>query len=364
MERLCAAVVAARPDAILVQEHERPYLVEIVCDQSVFAVYALPSEGVPVLIGMRELKVMDVLLGCASGRCLIGKKMLQLRSTPKGHLVMDIVKHAFSEDPQGPSQQAKRKPTTSAGTSTTRPSASTTTSSARWTKPTYRWVPKRKPMQAALPQKSVTFAPPHVQYYHSYMLDFQWDSEAVCLSEQAVDSVQVSEAEVQKQASFLGISKDEARYLLLGNEQQRLPTFPISSESLRTWQRAAARASPPRWRGRSRRQFARAAEEMQKQRPKGRGKGRGARDKTEYDTTRTQGPDDRDPRSKNTQWPCFGQHDMTNRYGRWNECSQCAYRLSYTPAKVPRRSSRRPIFPRIPWRRSNDFAEKAGRQRA
>ena len=389
VERLCAAVVATRPDArILVQEHERPYFrygsgkwrralykVEIVCDQSVFAVYALPSEGVPVLIGMRELKVMDVLLGCASGRCLIAKKMFPLRSTPKGHLVMDIVKRVFSGDPQGPSQQAKRKPTTSAGTSTTRPSASTTTSSARWTKPTYRWVPKRKPMQAALPQKSVTFAPPHVQYYHGYMLDFQWDSEAVCLSEQAVDAVQVSEAEVQKQASFLGISKDEARYLLLGSSAMSSSDSQRSRYPRSLCGHGGERQPGPHHRdgagdpgGSSRERAPRRGRGDAEATPQGQGQGswRSRQNGVRHDENPRPGRSrpQVEERPMAMLWPA--RHDNRSQ-PIWPLERVQPVRLPpqlHPGQGCPRRSSRRPIFPSTPWRRSNDFAEKAGRQRA
>ncbi|CAK8989535.1 Dynein heavy chain [Durusdinium trenchii] len=57
---------------------------------------------------------------------------------------------------------------------------------------------------------------------------------------------------------------------------------------------------------------------------------------TKFDDTRTQGPDQRDPRMQKETWPCFGDHpEVTmgnNRYGQWTECSKCGLRLKYTPA--------------------------------
>ena len=57
--------------------------------------------------------------------------------------------------------------------------------------------------------------------------------------------------------------------------------------------------------------------------------------KTELDHTRKAGMDQRDPRAKTQQWPCFGDHhpfSHGNRFGSWTECTTCGVRLSYTPA--------------------------------
>ena len=52
------------------------------------------------------------------------------------------------------------------------------------------------------------------------------------------------------------------------------------------------------------------------------------------DQSRTQGPDPRDPRSKDA-WPCFKNHNSSvrgsNKYGAWASCSVCALRTEYTP---------------------------------
>ena len=233
VERLCAAVVAARPDArIIVQEHERPYFrygsgkwgralykVEVVCGSTFFGMFALPSEGVPVLTGVRELKAMDAFLGCSSGRCLIGRRMVQLRSTPKGHLVMDVVKHVLQDEAPGLSKQAASHTPTAAGTTTSRASTSTTaTRTTAWTKPTYRWVPKAKPKTAVAPPKSVTFSQPLAKQY-GYVLELQCESEAALVSEHGCCNRHAVDWRdgCAQQSRFLGLSEDEVRFVRFGS---------------------------------------------------------------------------------------------------------------------------------------------------
>ncbi|CAE7823229.1 CACNA1B, partial [Symbiodinium necroappetens] len=65
---------------------------------------------------------------------------------------------------------------------------------------------------------------------------------------------------------------------------------------------------------------------------------------TVYDETRKMGGDERDPRRGPDQWPCYGRHIASrgaNRYGRWEECGKCGYRMGYTPAvNAPAESTR------------------------
>ena len=59
-----------------------------------------------------------------------------------------------------------------------------------------------------------------------------------------------------------------------------------------------------------------------------------------YDSSRTTGPDTRDPRCAGA--PCMGQHQValpgrgsptgSNAHGSWEGCQRCLLRLSYTPA--------------------------------
>jgi hypothetical protein len=58
-----------------------------------------------------------------------------------------------------------------------------------------------------------------------------------------------------------------------------------------------------------------------------------------YDMTRKMGSDQRDPRSAETTWPCYGRHDPEgivrngNAHGTWSKCGTCALRTEYVPAR-------------------------------
>ncbi|CAK9012313.1 Cytoplasmic dynein 1 heavy chain 1 [Durusdinium trenchii] len=70
-------------------------------------------------------------------------------------------------------------------------------------------------------------------------------------------------------------------------------------------------------------------------RPKGKAVPKKVKGYVKFDETRSQGPDQRDPRVLPDTWPCYGNHqDATmgnNRYGQWTECAKCGLRLKYTP---------------------------------
>ena len=75
-----------------------------------------------------------------------------------------------------------------------------------------------------------------------------------------------------------------------------------------------------------------AKEEIKSTAVKAKGK---AKVKTELDYTRKAGMDQRDPRSKDQQWPCYGNHhphSHGNRFGSWSECGVCGLRTQYIPA--------------------------------
>ena len=238
VNKLCAAVAAARPDTkIVIHERERPYFrygsgkwgralfkVDMVRGNVVFSIFALPSEGVPVLVGMRELKSLDAFIGCARGRCLVDGRMVQLRKTPKGHLVMDIAEHVFSRNKptakdtvryKAPSEPPTRPPTTSA--STYRQQAAKTT---------YKWVPKNQTCAS----RTVRFAAPEATQ-HSYVLELQTEErsemEAV---EQAFVQWSVDSRDLRTQSDFLGLSTDELRYVFGSGDmlEQTCPSAPTS----------------------------------------------------------------------------------------------------------------------------------------
>lgn len=53
------------------------------------------------------------------------------------------------------------------------------------------------------------------------------------------------------------------------------------------------------------------------------------------DSSRQMVMDPRDPRSKTSQWPCFGNHSesnfMSNKWGAWKTCRTCGIRVIYVP---------------------------------
>ncbi len=114
VQELCKAVMSHRPEASMeVYTDERPWfrfgsgqwgqaLFKVVLKYKSLklAIYSLPSPGVPVLTGMRELEQLGAILGCSTGRCLINGKQTTLRRTKKRHLVLDFLEDVFVADPQ------------------------------------------------------------------------------------------------------------------------------------------------------------------------------------------------------------------------------------------------------------------------
>ena len=109
--QLCAAISRARPNTrISVFQGDRPWFrygsgewgqalfrVQIQVPPKEISIFALPSPGVPVLIGMRELSKLDAILSCHNSKGLILGECVHFRRTKKLHLVMDFLKHVFLE---------------------------------------------------------------------------------------------------------------------------------------------------------------------------------------------------------------------------------------------------------------------------
>ena len=73
---------------------------------------------------------------------------------------------------------------------------------------------------------------------------------------------------------------------------------------------------------------------------------------TVFDESRkTENPWTADPRSKESQWPCMGQHTVgtfNNKWGKWQECQKCGLRTSYTPAEgAPSTACQQPHPPNV-----------------
>ena len=117
VQQLCSAVMNSRPNADMrVYMSDRPWFrfgngrwgqalfkVCLSCDGIEINMYSLPSPGVPVLTGMRELEQLNAILGCSTGKCLIKGHQTTLRRTPKRHLVLDYLKDVFMNSTSSPS---------------------------------------------------------------------------------------------------------------------------------------------------------------------------------------------------------------------------------------------------------------------
>ena len=55
-------------------------------------IYALPSPGVPVLLGMRELSALQCVLNLSNGHAIIAGSQVKLRTTHKRHLVLNMIR--------------------------------------------------------------------------------------------------------------------------------------------------------------------------------------------------------------------------------------------------------------------------------
>lgn len=118
--QLCAAIAKARPSAhISVIKNDKPWFrygsgrwgralyrvnIEVPVDQHIieFDVFALPSENVPVLVGMRELKKLGAILGCDTSRGIVMGKCVEFRRTSKQHLLMNFLEHVFPRSASDP----------------------------------------------------------------------------------------------------------------------------------------------------------------------------------------------------------------------------------------------------------------------
>ena len=109
VQRLCTAVMNAQSSASMeVYTADRPWFrfgngkwgralfrVTLRCNNVEISIYSLPSPGVPVLTGMRDLIKLNAILNCSTGRCVINGNLIKLKMTSKRHLVLDYVKDIF-----------------------------------------------------------------------------------------------------------------------------------------------------------------------------------------------------------------------------------------------------------------------------
>ena len=144
VQQLCTAVMRAAPDATMeVFASDRPwfrfgngkwgqalYRVQLQRGDVVVSIFALPSPGVPVLTGMRDLMQWSTILNCSNGRGIIHGNMCTLRMTRKKHMVLNYLKDVFPPCSSSPtstpvSLDSRNKQTVPAvnGTDDVRPNA-------------------------------------------------------------------------------------------------------------------------------------------------------------------------------------------------------------------------------------------------
>ena len=115
VQQLCQVILKNRPGStadVYTGASDRPWFrygdgkwgralfrVTITYGDTRLTVYSLPSPGVPVLTGMRELRALKALLGCVDGRSLIMGKPTTLRRSRKNHLILDYLNDVFPKNP-------------------------------------------------------------------------------------------------------------------------------------------------------------------------------------------------------------------------------------------------------------------------
>ena len=104
VQEMVESLASIRPDLkVTVVQGDKPYFrygsgqwgqalfrVDMQFGGVIFSVYSLPSENVPVLVGMRELRTLSVGLHCGPSRAIIKGQPRILKRTRKGHLLLDL----------------------------------------------------------------------------------------------------------------------------------------------------------------------------------------------------------------------------------------------------------------------------------
>lgn len=67
-------------------------------DDIQISIYSLPSPGVPALTGMKDLKKMKCILNTETAKGAVNGRLISLRETSKGHLVLGYLKRIFVPD--------------------------------------------------------------------------------------------------------------------------------------------------------------------------------------------------------------------------------------------------------------------------
>ena len=312
--QLCAAISRARPSTqISVFQSDRPWFrygsgtwgqalfrVRIQVPPKEISIFALPSEGVPVLIGMRELMALDVLIACKSAKGLVAGECVTFRRTKKLHNILDFLQHVFPSSPQGIVHA---------------PSSSTTSTPSSILSQGKDRRRERNVRFHDMDTKNTS------QELHVLELSYDVDEEEIDEEWDHAFFFQSNEEDQNKQnhSEHLGITAEQWQHL---SGQSISVDFCETKEAIMSDLKDMVKSA--------------VKEAMEKEKSsgessKGKTKNKG---KITYDSTRRQGVDLRDPRAQVTQWPCFGKHQETrsgNRFGHWAECQKCGLRLMYEP---------------------------------
>ena len=101
---MVTGLAKVRPDLeVTIMQGDRPYFrygsgqwgralfrVQLKFGNVVLQIYSLPSENVPVLVGMRELKQLQVILNCETSFAVVAGEPRVLQLTSKGHALLDL----------------------------------------------------------------------------------------------------------------------------------------------------------------------------------------------------------------------------------------------------------------------------------
>ena len=104
VQEMVTGLAKVRPDLeVTIMQGDRPYFrygsgqwgralfrVQLKFGNIVLQIYSLPSENVPVLVGMRELKQLQVILNCETSFAVIAGEPRVLQLTSKGHALLDL----------------------------------------------------------------------------------------------------------------------------------------------------------------------------------------------------------------------------------------------------------------------------------
>ncbi|CAE6971274.1 unnamed protein product [Symbiodinium sp. KB8] len=301
---LLTSLAQARPDMnVTIVQQDRPYFrfgsgawgqalykvcIAVPGHSFKLQFYALPSPGVPVLLGMRELQQLGVIINLQNSKALVLGKPWSLRVNSKQQILFDMTA-IFAKIPTQPRSNIS-----------------------------YRTPSANACMMTAIE--------PNVVPHQSGSACDDRDGYTLC-------PLQIGESQQLHQA----------------NRAATHPAFRLQTSSAMA--APSSTASVDEATKQAIRDTVREAIREELDSALSSTKGRRKEKKTalgELDYTRTMKEEQADPRMSATQWPCFGTHTAVgggNRYASWTQCTRCDVRLSYVPRVQAPANSRRSELP-------------------